>query len=161
MMPILHGESAFVFLAIVVGLGAYVRQVYVDSNEIYDQLKSGALASRWPLEEKFTQDRLANLKYVQTSLIRVTRLMFLLILLLSLRIVAQAINAIPADVAWIFKCARVSEAVLYYWDLALLVYVSVSFGMMWWTHHRGSERERSYHEAMWDYFNKRGPKDSN
>lgn len=151
-MPILNGEAGFVLLAIVVGLGAYVRQVYVESNEIYDQLKSGELKSRWPLEAKYTQDRLANLKYVQERLIVVTRLMFLFIVLLSLRLVAHAIDVIPADIAGTLNYLRVSDSALYYWDLTLLVYLTVAFGMMWWTHHRGSERERSYHREMWARF---------
>ena len=148
-MPVLHGEAGFVLLGIALGLAVYIRQVYVDSNIAYDQLKSGALEPRWRRGKQYTRDRLTNLEYVQQKLIVVTRLMFAYIIILSLRMLAEVVNAIPAEIVWRFKCAQIPESWLYYWDVALIGTLVIGLAFMWWVHHHSSVRERNYHEAMW------------
>jgi hypothetical protein len=152
MPPILNGPPGFVLLALAAGLGAYIRQVYVSASETYDKLNSGELKRLWPLDEQYTKERLYNLIYVQDNLIRVTKLMFFFIIVLSLRLVAYAISAFPADTAGILNDIRIPDAALYYWDLGLLVYLAIAFSLMWWTHHQGSKKERQYHKAMWTAF---------
>lgn len=160
MAPVLDGESGFVLLALAVGLGAYIRQVYIDANSTYGQLRSGQLAALWPIEAKDTQDRIANLQYVQDRLILVTRLMFLLIIMLSLRLLESAIRAIPPDKACVLNYLRFSDVGLNYWDFFILLFVLVSFAMMWWTHHRSSQKERDYQKAMWRRFDGNSPPQS-
>jgi hypothetical protein len=78
--------------------------------------------------------------------------MFLLMILLSLRLLVAAIKAIPVDAACVLNFLRIPDWLLNYSDLFLLSFVTLAFCAMWWTHHQGSKKERSYHAAMWRHF---------
>lgn len=137
--PILDGVSGFVLLTLSVGIGAYVRQVYVEATKIYDDVNSGELRRLWPLDKEYTQKRLKNLRYVQKWLRIATSVMFAFMALASARLIASAINAIVPIIPDI--ALRVS-------DLLLVVVITSALLMMWRTHHVGSKKERHYLKKM-------------
>lgn len=65
MPPVFDGASGVVLLTLSVGLGAYIRQVYIAATDTYDQLDSGGLEPLWPVHAAYTKERLKNLVYVQ------------------------------------------------------------------------------------------------
>lgn len=137
--PILDGVSGFVLLTLSVGIGAYIRQVYVGATELYDEINSGQREQLWPLDRCYTQKRLKNLLYVQKWLRRVTVLMFAFMTLASARLIASAVNAISP---------LIPDFWLRLYDLFLVVYITTGLLMMWRTHHVGSRRERRYLKQM-------------
>ena len=126
MVPILDGASGIVLLTLSVGLGAYIRQVYVGATDTYDEVNSGEMETLWPIDAAYTRLRLNNLLATQRYLRFVTSMMFFFITLVSLRVLISALNAI-------FNL--VHPAYLCWYDLLLISYLSVAFIIMWRTHH--------------------------
>lgn len=157
MTPILDGAPGFILLTLSVGLAAYIRQVYVATQEVYDKVSSGGLKEFWPLEKQYTQDRLKNLLYVQNRLRAVTFVMFLFICASAVRILFYAIGSLaaahvsggfPARVVHRASEWAISDAWLRIWDFGLISYLTVAFFIMWWTHWRSSSNEHQYHVEM-------------
>jgi hypothetical protein len=139
MSPVFDGASGVVLLTLSVGLGAYIRQVYVGATEVYDELYCGDAERLWPAGAAYTKDRLGNLLYVQYWLRIVTRLMFAFIVGVSIRVLISAVDEItPVAPVWLLR----------WYDLALISYLTVAFVMMWRTHHVGSAVEHQCLEDM-------------
>lgn len=137
-MPVLNGPPGFILLTLAVGLGAYIRQVYLTAGEIYDKVESGQ-EPLWPRGATYTEGRLRNLLFVQAALRWVTTMMFIFIAASSFRLVLFAANAIDPIV---------SDENLKIYDLVLIGYLTVAFLFMWVTHWWSSANEREYHEQM-------------
>ena len=132
-----------------VGIGAYVRTVYVACGEIYDKIVGGDLVKLWPLEAWYTKSRLSNLRFVQRCLRRATVLMFLFIVATSFRLLVYAALAVPNAIPIPEKLhSYVTDIALARVDFCLIAYLTVAFLFMWFTHWLGSKREIQYHRAM-------------
>jgi hypothetical protein len=75
----------------------------------------------------------------------------------SLRLLAMAVARMPLDSVpgWSREFFGSLQSCLpnwlfFWWDLALLLALTIAFGFMWWTHSDGSTKERKYHEQMYE-----------
>lgn len=136
MTPIFNGAMGIGLLALSMGLGVYIRQVYAATTDTYDKTFSGETKTLWPLAAPYTRKRLENLKKVQRNLTIVTTLMFAFVFLVCFRLIAYALNVTP------FERFHTPDWVLFLVDLVLVVYLSVTFIVSYWAHLVGSNRER-------------------
>lgn len=150
MTPILNGAPGFILLTLSVGIGAYVRQVYVGASETYDKIIRKKLEAIWPLDKQYTLDRLENIDNALLALRIVTIIMFAFILATSLRLIAYAMTA--ADMALL------SDETLCKWDVVMTVWIGAAFGIMWIAHAVTSAKEREYHRLMRAEAKKKFPK---
>src|ERR1700743_129130 len=134
--PILNGAAGFVLLSFSIALGAYVRAVYASSTETYDKTITGQLEPLWKVGAVYTTDRLANLQDVQKNLLTVTKVMFVFVFLVSLRMIVFALNATSLE------SLRTPNNVLAWADLFLVLYLAVALLVSYHYHLKGSEKER-------------------
>jgi hypothetical protein len=130
-------------LALVVALGAYLRQVDVAAMEIYEKIDSEELKHSWPLNATYTTERLINIERMHNNLKRVTSILFVFIIISSLRLTAYAIYVTPTEYS-----ARISDMALYYWDTFMMLFLVLAFSVMFWMHLKTSCIESKCVKAM-------------
>ena len=99
--PILNGAPVFIILGFTVALAAYLRQVSLNAQDVIERIKSNAIRS-FPYDERniieeHTSERLKLLGKVHDSLSKVTRPLFILMLVISIRIILYSASRVVAS----------------------------------------------------------------
>jgi hypothetical protein len=139
---ILDGSPGFILLAIVVALGAYLRQADVAAREEYDKIKRGELAHSWPKDKPYTTRRLTNLESMDRKLRFITNVMFFFMVLMAVRLSFNAVRVMTDENTvlwhWLYRMLYLPDWIIYIWDLVTMIFLVVAFSVMWWMHWRTS-----------------------
>jgi NADH:ubiquinone oxidoreductase subunit 3 (subunit A) len=93
--PILNGAPAFIILGFTVALAAYLRQVSLSAQDLIEKIKSNIVSS-FPYDagnivQEHTREKLKLLENTRDNLSKVTRPLFILMLVIAIRIILFAI----------------------------------------------------------------------
>jgi hypothetical protein len=132
--PVLSSPPAFVVLAIIMAVSAYLYSVTKTRDSEIDDIEDGKLEYRYPPGSTERADRLEYLKWSRKRLGQVAWIMIVATIALSMRLVAIAIHRLPPS------GSGLAEIAARYFDLIFLLAMTATFCFLWYFHMTGRER---------------------
>ena len=127
-MPILDGAPNFVLLAFTIALAAFLRVIGAAGQDLIDKLEGGADSAPFPYntpDKKVREKKMNSLAATHLGLRKVTRVLFIMLLFLTLRLVVHA----TARIGWVQ--ASSAEKMRDWFDFIFVLFLLVFIVLMW------------------------------
>lgn len=135
--PILSAPPAFVLLAIILTLSAYLRQLSEHRRQQNDDIEDGTASTRFPLGEQHTAAQLKRLSESQQNLNIVAHLLIFFSIVISVRLLmlAYARWRCPSDSQYLATGFRI-------FDMCIMSVLLVLFIGLWVMHFLSRRSEK-------------------